>query len=80
METGGREPTDVGLTGRQSGVGDGGRRVIFVQPQMSGRSARAVAEAVGARLVERDPLERDVCENLVRMAEGLVDAYGGDVP
>jgi len=49
--------------------------VVFVQQQFSQRSAQAVAEALGARLVEADPLSLDYVANLrevsIRMAEAL---------
>jgi zinc transport system substrate-binding protein len=42
---------------------------ILVQPQFSGKQARVVAEAIGARLAKADPLARDWASNLQRVAE-----------
>lgn len=53
-------------------------RAVFVQPQFSGKSAGAIARAVGARLVEMDPLAHDYLRNLESMTAKLVDALGGD--
>jgi zinc transport system substrate-binding protein len=64
IELGGREPGPRGLAevirrGREAGV-----RVVFVQQQFSQRSALAVAEALGAKVVEADPLALDYIDNL----------------
>jgi zinc transport system substrate-binding protein len=84
IEVSGREPGPRGLAevikqGREAGV-----RAVFVQQQFSQRSARAVAEALGAAVVEADPLAPDHIENLrevaARMAEALADAPGGAAP
>lgn len=74
IETGGREPGPRGLaeviqTGRQAGA-----RAVFVQPQFSQRSATAVAQALGARLVEADPLAPDYTANLRRVAAAMAAA------
>jgi zinc transport system substrate-binding protein len=82
IEIGGREPGPRGLAevirrGREAGV-----RVVFVQQQFSQRSAQAVAEALGAQLVEADPLSPDYVANLrevsIRMAEALAEPAPGD--
>jgi zinc transport system substrate-binding protein len=79
IETGGREPGPRGLAevirhGRQAEV-----RAVFVQQQFSQRSARAVAEALGARVVEADPLALDYVSNLRRVAASMVEALA-DAP
>ena len=75
IEVGGREPGPRGLAevirrGREAGV-----RAVFVQQQFSQRSAVAVAEALGAAVVEADPLAADYIANLravsLRMASAL---------
>jgi zinc transport system substrate-binding protein len=75
IELGGREPgprslAEVIRRGREAGV-----RAVFVQQQFSQRSALAVAQALGAEVVDADPLALDYVENLrrvsVRMAEAL---------
>lgn len=46
-------------------------RVIFVQQGLSTRSAQAVAQVIGARLVTLDPLARDYLANLYRTAVAI---------
>ena len=84
IEIGGREPGPRGLAeiirrGRETGA-----RAVFVQPQFSQRSARAVAEALGAAVVEADPLALDYVDNLravaARMAEALDAPSPGATP
>jgi zinc transport system substrate-binding protein len=81
IETGGREPGPRGLAevirrGREAGV-----RVVFVQQQFSQRSALAVAQALGAKVVEADPLALDYIDNLravsILVAQALGAAPGG---
>lgn len=50
-------------------------RVIFVQPQFAGTGAQAVAAAIGADLVELDPLAPDLLENLERIASRIVNVF-----
>ncbi|NGP53015.1 zinc ABC transporter substrate-binding protein [Thioalkalivibrio sp. XN8] len=75
IEIGGREPGPRGLAelielGRETDA-----RAVFVQRQFSQRTARAVADALGAEIVEADPLALDYIENLrevsIRVAEAL---------
>ena len=80
IETGGREPGPRGLAevirrGRETGA-----RAVFVQDQFSQRSARAVAEALGAQVVTADPLALDYADNLRRVAERIAAALGGPAP
>jgi len=70
-EVGGKEPTAKELAtfirrAHRDGVG-----VIFVEPQFSQRTARAVAEETGAKLVELDPLAYDYTNNLRRIASEI---------
>lgn len=75
IEIGGREPGPRGLAelielGRETDA-----RAVFVQQQFSQRTARAVADALGAQIVEADPLALDYIENLrevsIRVAAAL---------
>lgn len=54
---------------RKSGV-----KVVFVQPQFSNRSARAIAGAIGGAVVTLDPLARDYIANLSQMADKVEKA------
>jgi hypothetical protein len=61
-----------------------GPGAIFVQPQFSRSSAKAVARALGCEVVPLDPLARDYLENMRRMAalvvEGLAGERGANAP
>jgi zinc transport system substrate-binding protein len=49
-------------------------RVIFVQPQFSSRSARLIADAIGARTAMVDPLAADWAQNLGEVAKAFREA------
>lgn len=53
-----------------------GKRVreIFVEPQFSSRSARAIADSIGARLVKADPLAANWADNLRKTARAFRSA------
>lgn len=74
IESGGRDPSPSQLAAfieqaRQEGV-----RVIFVQQGFSERSARTIAEEIGAVVATADPLARDWADNLRRFAEAIHEA------
>lgn len=48
--------------------------VIFVQPQFDARSAQKVAQAIGATVVNADPLNKDIFATYLDMAEKLSSA------
>lgn len=50
-----------------------GLKQIFVQRQYSVTAARLVAEAIGARLVEADPMSRDYPASLLQLAKALAE-------
>jgi zinc transport system substrate-binding protein len=77
VETGGKEPTARQLADIIDRARASGTRALFVQPQFSGSSARAVADAIGVALVELDPLASDYIDNLHVMAARIVEASGG---
>ncbi len=52
-------------------------RVIFVQSQYSRRTAQAIADAIGARVVAVDPLAEDYVQNLKHVAEVFAEAMSG---
>jgi zinc transport system substrate-binding protein len=75
IEVAGKDPSDHELTQLQQMAQAEGARVIFVQPQVHSRSADAVANAIGSRVVVLDPLAKDVAENLLRVAQAIADSY-----
>ncbi len=50
-------------------------KIIFTQPQFSDKSARAIAESVGARVIPIDPLSKDYLNNLKEITRQLVLAF-----
>ena len=76
IEKEGREPDPKALAALINEARAAGVRVIFVQPQHSGASARLIADEIGARTESIDPLARDWAANLEvvagKIAEGLV--------
>jgi zinc transport system substrate-binding protein len=73
VEVEGKDPTDQELTEVQRAARRAGAQIILVQPEISGRSARAVAAATGARVESADPLAYDVPASLLKVA-GLIAA------
>lgn len=69
IEFEGKEPTPKRLAAIVTEAKAKGASVIFVQPQMSQRTAGAIAAAVGARLVTADPLAEDWGANLLSVAK-----------
>ena len=74
VEVGGKKPTPRQLRGLIKRARAEGVKIIFVQPQFDRRSARVVADAVGAAVVPIDPLARDVLKNLEEMASRIEKA------
>jgi len=44
-------------------------KVVFVSPQHSKKGAKAVADAIGGKLIEIDPLSKDWANNLISVAD-----------
>jgi zinc transport system substrate-binding protein len=74
IEVDGKDPSDTELSRFQESTRDLGITVVFVQPQISGRSARAVAAAIGARIETLDPLAANVLANLSDTADKIADS------
>jgi zinc transport system substrate-binding protein len=77
IESGGKEPSDAEITRLREQIRSLGVTVVYVQPQIAGRSAAAVAEASGARLETLDPLQADVVANLRETARKLARSFDG---
>jgi zinc transport system substrate-binding protein len=75
VEVDGKEPTDLDLTRIQELARVEHPRSLFVERQVSGRAAGAVAAALGASVVPLDPLAADVPSNLRRVVERLVEGF-----
>ena len=74
IELGGMEPSARELAGLIDHAISEGVRVIFVQPQFSTRSARAIAEEIGGAVVPIDPLSADYMDNLRSIAHEVAQA------
>jgi zinc transport system substrate-binding protein len=75
IEAEGNEPSDAELTRIQEQTRLLDLSVIFVQPQIAGKSARAIADVLGARLETIDPLAPDVIANLRHVTDSIVDGF-----
>ncbi len=71
IESEGKEPGARALAHLLAGAKSNAIGAIFVQRQFSQHQARAVASAVGARVVVIDPLSEDYPENLLDVAKAL---------
>lgn len=78
IQSQGKEPTDQEMTALQSLVREEGISVIFVQPQISGDSAEAIAEAIGGRVETLNPLAEDILAEILRAAEVIAKSYEPD--
>jgi zinc transport system substrate-binding protein len=71
VETGGKEPTQKDLTALVAEAKADGAKTVFVQKQFPARAAKTVADSIGGRVTEIDPLAPDWLDNLKRMADAL---------
>lgn len=79
IERGGKEPSDSELTEIHMLARSGNISTIFVQPQIAGRSATAIARAIGGRVVQIDPLATNIWNNLLAVSDALVLSFGREV-
>ncbi|MBN1867811.1 zinc ABC transporter substrate-binding protein [Candidatus Sumerlaeota bacterium] len=75
VELGGKEPGSRHMAQLIDRLRAEGVKTIYVQPQFSSRTASAVAEAIGGRVVAIDPLAKDYLANLVKTAEAIRDGF-----
>ncbi len=75
IEIEGKEPSDAELTRLQEEAHTLAVSVVFVQPQIAGKSARAVAGAMGARLETLDPLAPDIVANLRHVTATIAESF-----
>ncbi len=74
IEIEGKEPSDAELTELMRIARREALSVVFVQPQVRGRSAEIVARGIGGRVAVLDPLASDVVTNLSEVAGLLVES------
>jgi zinc transport system substrate-binding protein len=78
VEVDGKEPTDHQLTELQQIARREQPKMIFVQPQIAGGSATAMAEVTGVTVEVVDPLAENVTAELARFADLLVQSSHTD--
>jgi len=74
VEQEGKEPKGAQLSRLIEDAKQEGIKVLFVSPQHSKRSAKTIADAIGAEIVEIDPLSKEWDESLKSMVEILCEA------
>ncbi len=74
VEFGGKEPKPSDIVRITKEARAAGIRVVFVQPRISHRSARVIADAIGGKLVEADPLAESWEVNLRTAARAFKEA------
>ncbi len=74
VEVSGREPSAKELSRLIEMAKDRNVRVLFVQRQFSSQSARAIAEAIGGRVLPLDPLAPEYLDNLLTIAQAIAGA------
>ncbi len=75
IEIEGKQPTDAEITEIKRQMTDLGITVIYVQPQIAGQSAQALADSIDARVEILDPLASDVPSNLRRVTETITRGF-----
>jgi zinc transport system substrate-binding protein len=73
IETEGKDPTAKGLAAVIDEARKEGIKIIFVQKQFSARSAETVANAIGGKVIQIDPLARDYIDNMRRIAQTFAE-------
>ena len=71
VEMGGKEPTPRQLNNLIEKINEEKPSAIFVQTQFPVNAARTIANAVGAQVIELDPLARNWLENIRHMGQAL---------
>ena len=71
VETEGKAPKGKALSRLISRARREGVKVVFVQPQFDRRSAATIAAAINGTVIAIDPLARDYCANLFRIATAI---------
>lgn len=74
VETGGKEPTQKGLSALVVRAKAEGAAAVFVQAQFPTAAAKSLAASIGAAVVPIDDLAPDWLSNLGRMGEALLKA------
>lgn len=73
IQASGKPPSAKYLVGVIQKAQEDKARVIFVQPQFESSTAEKVAQAVGAKLISFNPMEKDILLNLRHFAKTLTE-------
>ncbi len=73
IETEGKGPTAKGLAAVIEEARQEGIKVIFVQRQFSEKSAETVANAIGGRVIQIDPVAMDYLDNMRKIAQTFAE-------
>ena len=76
IEFAGKSPETKRLLGIIENAREAGIKVVFTQPQYDPKSAQTVAEGLGGKVVNIDPLDPDLFTNLRSIAKELAAALG----
>ena len=79
IELDGKSPSPRQLANLIEQAKTDGVKVIFVQKQFPEGSAKAVADAIGGKVVQLDPLAEDVIANLKQIAEAIVQTLEQEI-
>ena len=74
VELGGKEPTQKTLAALIAKAKEEKARAVFVQKQFSSNAAKTIAKAIGAAVVEIDPLAERWLDNISAIGEALAKA------
>jgi len=74
VEVEGKEPKSKELVNIIHEAKEEGVKTVFVQPQFSKRTAKVIADSIGANIVEADPVAPNWAENLIQIAKNICKA------
>jgi len=74
IEVEGKEPKSKELVKIIHEAKEEGVKTVFVQPQFSKRTAKVIADSIGAEIVEADPVAPNWAENLIQIAKNICKA------
>jgi zinc transport system substrate-binding protein len=74
IEVEGKEPKSKELVNIIHEAKEEGVKIVFVQPQFSKRTAKVIADSIGAKIVEADPVATNWAENLIQIAKNICKA------
>ena len=76
IEEEGKEPGSAGLAAVIDQAKEHDIRVVFVSPQFSQESARAIAEEIGGKVLTLNSLAGDYIDNIGDISQKLISALG----